>query len=59
MPDIKKYQQSLGIDAEWCHRCRLIWRKLKRWRLGQSWGGRRYFRKIVVGVKAGVGKLQK
>lgn len=26
----------LGIDAECCHRCRLIWRKLKRRRLGRG-----------------------
>ena len=27
---------TLGIDPEWCHRCRLIWRKLKRRRLGRG-----------------------
>lgn len=26
----------LGVDPEWCHRCRLIWRKLKRRRLGRG-----------------------
>lgn len=28
--------KELGIDAEWCHTCRLIWRKLKGRRLGRS-----------------------
>ena len=27
---------TLGIDAECCHRCRLIWRKFKKRRLGRS-----------------------
>jgi len=27
---------TLGIDAEWCQRCRMIWRKLKQRRLGRS-----------------------
>jgi adenine-specific DNA-methyltransferase len=27
---------TLGIEAEWCQRCRMIWRKLKQRRLGRS-----------------------
>lgn len=27
---------SLGIDASWCQKCRVIWRKLKKRRLGRS-----------------------
>lgn len=27
---------KLGINADWCQRCRVIWRKLKRRRLGRS-----------------------